>query len=377
MRRWPFLLVAVVAAAAVSGAGTTPEELARVRQEARRLEERLRQLEGRQSRLGDERERLETELQLAEARLRESEAERDVLEQQEIEARRLADAAKVKLDGAVDKLRVQLALLAVMGRSGMSSLLLEAAGAGEDAQRRITVSMAVAEEQKLRRDAIAQLAEQRTAAVALLSQRRAQLEDAVAATVHQRRELASTRQRVVAELSRLERERRQGATELARIREDEGRLERLWGVVQQDRDAVAADVRLLRGGLPWPAADARVRRRFGRQRDARYGTVTVSNGIYLDVPAGSRVTAVAPGKVAYSQFFKGYGNLVIVHHGGDVYSLYAGLSSMLVDAGRRVGMGEPVGVAGSGTDDGGNLYLEIRVGQKPQDPLAWLEPRGK
>jgi len=103
----------------------------------------------------------------------------------------------------------------------------------------------------------------------------------------------------------------------------------------------------------------------------------VSNGVILLVSPGDEVRAVAKGKVVFAQFFKGYGNLVIVNHENQVYSLYAQLASMFARTGQRVAMGEAVGMAGSGEGQEGNLYLEIRVGQRPQDPLAWLKPFGK
>lgn len=86
---------------------------------------------------------------------------------------------------------------------------------------------------------------------------------------------------------------------------------------------------------------------------------------------------MAAGKVAYAQFFKGYGNLVIVDHGAEVYSLYGGLASMLAAAGQRVGIGDPVGLVGAREDGKGNFYLEIRVGQQARDPVGWLKPLGK
>jgi murein hydrolase activator len=97
----------------------------------------------------------------------------------------------------------------------------------------------------------------------------------------------------------------------------------------------------------------------------------------LGADPGGQVGAVTGGKVSYAQFFKGYGNLVIVHHGGEIYSLYAGLASMFVRAGQRVGMGEPLGTVGRDEDGNGSVYLEIRVGQSAQDPLSWLQPVGK
>ena len=365
--------------AVVAGAQPTavPEELTRVRQQVEELEVRLKQIESRQADLRDERGRLEAQLALAEARVREAEVERAALAQDEAVAAREAAAAQVAVEQAVERLRSQLTVLAVLGRAGMTPLVLRAVAGGEDISRRVTVALLLAREQRRQRDEVAALADRRAGALAALSQRREELQAATARTLTRRVELQATRERVIADLGRLERERRSGAAELASALEAEGRLERLWGVVVQEQESPIGDARLLRGGLPWPVTTYRVVRRFGEVRDPRYGTRTVSNGLAFAVAPGARVHAIAAGKVAYAQFFKGYGNLVIVQHGGQVFSLYAQLSSILAAAGQKVVMGEEVGIAGPDPAGEGNFYLEVRVGQDAQDPLAWLKPAGR
>jgi septal ring factor EnvC (AmiA/AmiB activator) len=362
------------ASAESAGAEQPGADLERLRGQIAELEERVRSLEARKAEARAERERLETELALASLRVREGEAERRQLEADEAAAAREAEDSRGALAAAGERLRRQLAVLAVLGRAGLWPLAVRTALEGTDATRRITVMVLLVREQERQRGEVARLAEQRAAALAALSLRRAELEAAYERLGQRRAELATTRERVAAEVVRLEEDRRAGAVALADAIAAEARLERLWGTVTADRAGVRADVEILRGGLPWPVRDAPVVRGFGPHRDPRYGTVTVSNGLYLSVPGGRTVTAIAPGTVAYAQFFKGYGNLVIVQHGERLYSLYARLSSMLISAGRRVAMGDPLGVVGPAGDQDGNFYLELRLGQEPQDPSLWLEP---
>ncbi len=354
-----------------------PPELTAVRDEIRDLEQRLRDLEQRQSDLAQTRERLATELSLAGARLRESQEERDALARDEREASARARQAQERLTAAAGRLKAQITLLAVLGRSGLTPLILQALPAGGDLPERVTVLRALVREQKRQRDEVAALAEQRTSAVAELSERRQALDTATRNVSRQRLELEATRSRVEEELDTLERQRRRSAVALAGAQENEARLERLWGVVISRGGAGEGDVRLLRGGLPWPLRGAHVVRRFGPHRDPQYGTVTTTHGLVLAAAAGEQAHAVATGTVVYAKFFKAYGNLVIVNHGEQVYSLYARLSSMLVSSGQRVGMGQPLGVVGPGEDGSGNFYFEIRVGETAQDPLAWLQPGAK
>ncbi len=378
------LAAALLAAWAVLGAleleaqdASVPPELAAIRAEIRQLEERLRSLEQQQSSLGKERSALESELKLAGLRVRETEAQRGNAEREVATARVEVSRSQAALRQAMDRLRLQVTLLATLGRAGLTPLLAEAVASGKEAPERVTVCLALVREHSRQRNEAAELMAARTAALSTLSQRQEKLETVAAELGRRRTELESTKRRVEAELSRLEGERRFGAVALADATEAEARLERLWGLVTGSSEARQSNIRLLRGGLPWPVANPVVVSAFGAQRDRQYGTLTLSHGIHFGVPSGATVATVAAGKVAYAQFFKGYGNLVIVDHGSDVYSLYAGLASMLVSAGKRVGIGEPVGLAGPRENGAGNFYLEVRVGQQARDPVEWLKPLGK
>lgn len=367
----------VVLALAAAAAAEPPAELVRIRRQIGELEARLEALEAQQTDLAAQRRLLDGELELAALRLSEWEAELGRAEQAASAAAADAEEARQALERAVARLRLQVSLLAVLGRAGLSPLVLHALGSARDVPERMTVALALVEEERRRRDEVAKLADARVRALSVLSQRREELATLRAEGAGRRSALAATRARVASELARLEQQRRAGAAALAAAQEAEARLERLWGVVTERDAGAGSNARLLRGGLPWPVDAARVVSRYGARRDQQYGTITVSHGVVLEAPRGSHARAVAAGKVAYAQFFKGYGNLVIVQHGAEVYSLYARLSSMLVRAGDRVAMGDPVGVLGPAEEGEGNFYLEIRVGKQAQDPLAWLRPAGK
>jgi septal ring factor EnvC (AmiA/AmiB activator) len=367
-----------VLAAVAAGGQESPPELAKAREAVRQLTQRLQTLQSQQADLGKRCEALEVELSVGALRVKEAEAEQGAAEQALAVASRAAEASRSELERAQEQLRVQLSLLAAVGRSGLAPLLLHALESGSNVQERVTVALAVFHDEKRRRDEAAALMERRSAALAELSRRREELAGAARALAQRRDELERTRERVVAQLAVLERQRRAGAVELAGAQENEERLERLWGVVAgRPIEDSSSDLRLLRGGLRWPVSPAEVIVGFGPHRDSRYGTITVSHGLVLRTPPGTRVLAVAAGIVSFARFFKGYGNLVIVHHGGEIYSLYARLASMFVHVGDRVGMGEPLGIVGREEGSAGNFYLEMRSGQRAEDPLAWLQPIGK
>ncbi len=132
----------------------------------------------------------------------------------------------------------------------------------------------------------------------------------------------------------------------------------------------------LRGRLSWPA-DGRVVAEYGLQVNPRFGTKTFRNGIDIEAIEGSNIAAVFPGQVVYTGWFRGYGNLIIVDHGGEYYTVYAHAADIRVTEGDEVKQGQIIGTVGdTGSLQGPRLYFEVRHEGKPQDPTQWLRPRG-
>jgi septal ring factor EnvC (AmiA/AmiB activator) len=138
-------------------------------------------------------------------------------------------------------------------------------------------------------------------------------------------------------------------------------------------EAVAIPLVPFRGALDWPAP-GRVTGRFG-QRSGRFGDPTLRNGIEIAAVEGTPVHAVHPGTVSFADPFTGFGNLVIVDHGGNTYSLYGYLDAITVSRGDAIGRGAEVGRVGSAPAGAAALYLEIRVDGRSVDPVQWLKPR--
>ncbi|OGD24214.1 MAG: hypothetical protein A2Y56_05995 [Candidatus Aminicenantes bacterium RBG_13_63_10] len=131
-----------------------------------------------------------------------------------------------------------------------------------------------------------------------------------------------------------------------------------------------------KGRLPWPV-EGRVVSRFGLERHPQFRTATRNNGIDI-APGGenSVIKAVHGGRVVYAGYFQGYGNLLILDHGLNYYSLYGHCSEFLAGSGDLVEVEQPIGIAGDvGSLLGVTLYLEIRHKTTPEDPLKWLSRR--
>ncbi len=97
------------------------------------------------------------------------------------------------------------------------------------------------------------------------------------------------------------------------------------------------------------------------------------NGIEIRAPMDAEVRAILPGKVLYADWFKGFGNMVVIDHGDHTFTVSAYCSQLLKREGDPVAQGEAIARVGSaGSLKGPCLYFEIRHRGKPQDPMDWI-----
>lgn len=113
--------------------------------------------------------------------------------------------------------------------------------------------------------------------------------------------------------------------------------------------------------------------RYGRHKHPDFNSYTVSNGVSIAAPAGTDIHAVFDGQVIFADYFKGYGNMVIVDHGGGFFSLYAHTSRIMKRVGATVSRSEVLASVGDvDSPRGSMLYFEIRYQGKPIDPAPWI-----
>ena len=111
--------------------------------------------------------------------------------------------------------------------------------------------------------------------------------------------------------------------------------------------------------------------RFGTLRNE--GGVS-AKGLFIRAPEGEQVLAVGAGRVVYSDWMRGFGNLLIVDHGEAYLSIYGNNESLLKQTGDPVTLGEPLATVGqSGGNEQTGLYFELRHLGRPFDPLSWVK----
>ena len=129
---------------------------------------------------------------------------------------------------------------------------------------------------------------------------------------------------------------------------------------------------LLKGKMPRPLK-GRLLNRFGKMKSSKFNTYVFNNGIKIRPDQNDKIISVFPGVVVFSNYFKGYGNLLIVRHSKDLYTLYGHCKEFMKETGDWVQQGEIIATAGdTGSTMGKVLYFEVRVGVKSEDPLQWF-----
>ncbi len=130
----------------------------------------------------------------------------------------------------------------------------------------------------------------------------------------------------------------------------------------------AVNIARLKGSLRLPVRGA-VTNRFGAARPEG-GTW---KGLFIRAAAGSEVKAIAAGRVVFADWMRGFGNLLIVDHGGGYLSIYGNNDALLKQVGDSLRGGEILASAGnSGGNPESGLYFELRHQGQPIDPLKWV-----
>jgi septal ring factor EnvC (AmiA/AmiB activator) len=166
------------------------------------------------------------------------------------------------------------------------------------------------------------------------------------------------------------------SSELTTLQADEQRVQALLQSLQRalrtvpPEDAGAASLRKLKGQLQWPVA-GRITRRYGASQAS--GELK-SSGIFIATAAGADVHAISSGRVAFADWLRGFGLLLIIDHGEGYMSLYGQNRSLYKEVGAWVNRGEVVAAAGnSGGQLRDGLYLELRKNGKPFNPSGWFK----
>jgi septal ring factor EnvC (AmiA/AmiB activator) len=368
----------VLLLAAVPTASELDESRRKLEEIQKRIAQTAKNLEAKQTAehsLAEDLQTVETEisrlgLQLAGQKRRLATIELEIAKSEEAaaEARRAASASEADV-------RRRLAALYKAGETGMVKILFSPSSPAQMAQDYDFLGRIVRRDRELLATYRQQLDELQTALAQLTVLRREQ--QAGIAALAENRKTARQALRLKEELLvQVRRDRQSLAAALAELRERAGRLAGLVKKLESEKPREYSEktgfFASRKGRLPWPVEGA-VRIGFGAGRHPELGTMYDSHGIEIAAVGENPIRAVGPGRVLFANWFKGYGNLLIIDHGDSYYSLYAQASRLSKKVGDLLAAGDILGY--SGLEGSKGVYFEIRRGGSPLDPLAWLLPR--
>lgn len=130
------------------------------------------------------------------------------------------------------------------------------------------------------------------------------------------------------------------------------------------------------GKMIWPVPSSKkIDSPFGYRIHPVYKKKKMHTGVDIDAAMGASIIAANSGKVISSGWKDGYGNTVIIDHGGGITTLYAHCSKLLVKTGSKVEAGQTIAKAGkTGVATGPHLHFEVRINGEVTNPLNYIEP---
>jgi len=353
---------------------TKEQELDRLRRQLDENRDAAASLAGQEQDIAGEIEGLNRDINVNQSILRKLDEKRAVLLEDLQYAQQDLVAAQASLGAASEMLGGRLRGIYKFGRGQVMEVLLTSKTFADLTKRIYYLSVVTGHDRELI-SAFENTVETQQVLVDHIQSKKVKLDQTETEVADETRNLAARREERDALVARLK-DKRYYYEDMARDLRDASRvLEEMLGRFEAGREeggSTGASFAGRAGRLVWPC-QGEVISGFGVETHPKFGTIIKNNGLDIKASAGSRVRTVAPGSVSYAGPLAGYGNAVIVDHGGGYYTLYGRLESVQVATGYEVLEGEPLGVVGeTSAPEGAVLHFEIRQGRKALDPRAWL-----
>jgi septal ring factor EnvC (AmiA/AmiB activator) len=273
----------------------------------------------------------------------------------------------------------RLVALYKMNRLGKFYLLASAESMNEFIQRKAGLERILAYDEKIRGDLVKNQAELKKmlkrldAHKALKSARAAEYQEQTRLMSRER----STRTKLLVDIRKQKALELAAIHSLARAAEDLEHKIKLLNTKKSeavpDRNISQLAFSAHKGLLIMPVK-GKIINLFGPYKNPKYNVTNFRSGIDIKADHGEPIRSVFKGKVIYSNWFKGYGNMIIIDHGNSYYTVYAHMEETFKSKGDEVIAGEVIATVGdTGSMRGAKLYFEVRHHGKPMNPLKWLQ----
>jgi len=303
----------------------------------------------------------------------------DKLDQEITQASRKSDEIRQRIRDNEQYVANRLVAMYKMSRLGAIDLLASAESMQEFIERKAALQHILAYDEKVRDEMVKNQDELEKVLAGLEAHKtqKAELAQAYQKQMRKMSEERSMRQKLLADI------REQKTLEVAAIEALTQAADELNDKINSLREALKSEDQdeivtqstfsAHKGLLIMPVKGSIVSL-FGPYRNPKYNVTNFRSGIDIKADKGEPIRSVFKGRVLYSDWFKGYGNMIIVDHGSNYYTVYAHLEETFKSKGDQVETGEVIATVGdTGSMEGNELYFEVRHHGKPVDPLTWLK----
>lgn len=380
------LIIVTSVSAMAAGLDEKKNQLKDVNSDIKETKEQLEQVRQEQSQIN-------TQLQTIEAQLGQKEKELKNVEQQLKDTQQELEITRKELEQAIEEAKNQEALMAervrAMYMNGVPSyleLLLEAKSLNEFLDRIVMVKRLMSYDTQILNE-MEEYKEQVDKKRVEFEEKEQTIITTRASVARQKKEIEQKKKERSALLTQLkdqEESYEQDLEELERTsKELEKKIREILKELERQRRQQNKKVQYTGGTLAWPVPGFyRITSQFGYRIHPITGNKSMHNGIDIGSNYsnggrqsiyGQNFVAGADGTVILAGWYGGYGNCVIVEHGGGITTLYAHGSAILVSAGQRVTRGQPVLKVGStGASTGAHAHFEVRKNGTPVNPMLYL-----
>ena len=271
-----------------------------------------------------------------------------------------------KLDAVKEKVAKRLRAMYVQGEVAPISILAESKSVSDLAARKALLQRIASRDRvlftdvRILRDSVLSKKQQSDLNVARIA-------ELVKKQQQEMKELQRVRNQKKQIFSKLKAEEDEIEEQLEEMLRESNRLEAQIAAIQARTSGTTP---IFRGKFIAPIS-GRLTSRFGTRVHPITGKRKTHTGIDLAAPSGTTIKAAGGGKVITASYLRGYGNTVVIDHGGGISTLYGHCSRLYVRVGDTVKQGQKVAAVGStGLSTGPHLHFEVRVNGKPVNPTG-------
>jgi murein DD-endopeptidase MepM/ murein hydrolase activator NlpD len=340
------------------------QEKSRVRHHLRGVKKRERQVSRQLAQLDSKLEETEQRLGRVTAQADSTQAHLEVATQQ-------YHVAVVRLSDQKDSVSERLVAVYERGEVRPLEVLLQSSSFGDFANRLYLLNQVIARD--------AEILDDYSAAQDEAEARRAELDARHQELRALQRQVAREKERTAVQRQSTERDKRSVLRDrlvyeraLAELEQDSREIEQMLRRLQLTRGGQQRLAKPWSGNLRMPVK-GRLTSPYGYRIHPIYGVRKLHTGIDIAAASGTAIKAAGDGVVVFAGRWGGYGNCVILDHGGGVATLYGHCSRLAVSEGQNVTQGQSIAYVGStGLSTGPHLHFEVRRDGHPVDPMGYL-----